>query len=238
MKKSEKFTAIKMLRDVGLPVVPFEFLSQDDFEKQIKAFLKKNNLYRFMIRTGGQDSGEMASPSINNAELPRDMEKIRSFFTDGLVVMMMHPANPHRNLHNMNILKSGREVIVEIVGQGFIARDLNLWGHVHEELVFSLPNLELLERKIISPEKYQKAVQKKIEASDREELEKDRSYLLEGEDYLPATEEELDFLVKIFPNVQETAKKMGYEDFVANLSFVDLGGEKHEPVFWDIYGVK
>ncbi len=238
MEKSEKIETIKLFSEFGLPVVPFEILDKESFEEQIIKFSQKHSLNKFIFRTGSVKGKILGNPSIVDAQLNKDREYIKTAFDNGYVVMIMIYVDIYHNLHNLNVMKVGNEIVIEAVGQGFISRDLNLHGHLHEEITLRLSDFKILERKIVSSEKYKKSKQRKIKEFDIKELEENKSFLLNKEDYIPLADYQIAFTKKIFPKMEKLASKMGYKDFVANLSFVDFGKEKHQPVFWDLYEVK
>jgi len=237
--KLEKIEGIKLFKKVGLPVLPFEILDRERFAIQIETFMKKQREERFMVRTAGVIPKFHGTPSINNATLPKDKQKIEEFFKLGFTVFIMPPANIHRDFHSINVMKLDEELVIEVVGAGFTATDLTRHGHAHEEIVLGPKTLEVISRRtLISPERYKLAVEKKMNEIGMTELRKERSYLLKYKEYIPLSSEELDYTKSIVPKMEKVAKGLKTKNYVASISFVDLGNGKDEPVIWDLYGMK
>ncbi len=239
MKKSEKFEGINALKEAGLPMVPFTVLEEKIFEKQIKDFLKKTRSKKFIIRTGSTKSSNLiGTPGLVDAELERDKEKIQKWFADGYLIMAMAYQNIYRNSHNFNVMRLDKKIVVEVVGRGFVSRDLCFDGHLHEEIVFEPITFDILKRKVISPARYQKSREKKMRQFGIGELKKNKSFLLSDEEYIPLDEQKIKFIKDSYPRLSRAAKKMGYNNFVASFGYMERVGKEHEPIFWDIYRVR
>jgi hypothetical protein len=151
--------------------------------------------------------------------------------------MVMPYVNIYRNLHNLNIMKVGKDIIVEAVGPGFLSRDLTIDGHLHEEIVFELPKFNVIERKIISENRYKKSKERKMTQFAKEDLEKNKSHLLTHNKYLSLNEEQIKFVQESYFKLQKAGKKLNYTNFVASCGYVEINGESR-PVYWDIFEVK
>lgn len=233
--KLEKIEGIKLFEKVGLPVLPYKILSKKNFEKEIKQFLEENELSKFMIRTDGLGR---FTPSINNAKLSH-LKEIKKFFDEGYTVFIMHPSNTYRNSHSLNVMKENNEIIIEIVGHGFMSTDMNRYGHLHEEIILNPNDFEVMSRKVlISDDKYGEKVKKKIQEHKKEDLIKNKSYLLEYEKYVPLNDKKLKYIIDSLPKMEQVSKSLDADKFVASMGFIDLGDGKDQPIFWDLYGIK
>lgn len=231
---SEKLRGIIELSKAGLPVLNFKIIEiNNDIESQVKEFLKENFLNKYMIRTDKVDD-KYGTPSINNATLNnvKDIIKLIKDYT----VFIMEPGTTKRNLHVINILKDDNEIVIEAVGPGFIARDMNILGNVHELIIIDL-NHKVIDAKIlVKDEEYQKHREEKIKREKYLENELG-NFIYEYKNYVPLTESELNIVKHYLPKLDVVANKMGSQKYVASMSFLDKG-DGLEPVFWDIYKVK
>jgi hypothetical protein len=73
------------------------------------------------------------------------------------------------------------------------------------------------------------------EENAESQLRKENSRLLDGKNYAPFTEGELDFIINNFYRLENLAGDLGIEDFVASLSYIEFQRGKPEPIFWDFY---
>jgi hypothetical protein len=233
-KRLYKLESLELFRKHGLPVLDYIVLDKDNFESQINAFLKKTGTTLFCVRTDGLGK---FSPSINNASLKDNKKDLERFFKDGYTVFIMHPGNIHTNLHGLNIMKDGEEVILESAGPGFITHDLNKRGQVHEETILTYPSLQVVKRTFLGAEKYKEMVSNKIKEFPLAELEAANSYLFQYPDYVPITDEELGYIRGYFNNLLDMSRDLGSENFIASLSFINFGDGKHKPIFWDLYTI-
>lgn len=233
-QKLYKLESLELLKRHNLPVLEHEILNKENFENQVKMFIKKINKDKFLIRTDGLGK---FSPSVNNATLKNDSQKIKEFFEKGYTVFVMHPGSIHTNLHGLNIMKEGNEIILEIVGQGFITHDLNKWGLLHEKIILDSNSLEIKDRKIITQAKYSQAILKKMKEFPITELGEENSLLLRHKKYIPFTDKELHYVRDNFHRMESVSKDLGAENFIANMSFIDFGNGKYQPIFWDLYGL-
>lgn len=228
-----KIKSLELFKKYNLPVLPYEVLEREDYKSQIVNFSEKHQLSNFMVRTDGKGK---FSPSINNATLKKDEEQILKFFDEGYTVIISHPGDIFKNFHAINVMKSGEEIVLEVVGPGFDMHDLNKGGMVHEEIILDL-SLNIVKNKIIEPERYQTDIKKRSAKFSEKELRENHSYLLEHKEYVPMSKEEIEFIKKSLPGMEAMAKELGFNDFIASLSFIDLGSGKNEPIFWDLYGI-
>jgi hypothetical protein len=236
LEKLHKLDSLRAIVSVGLPLLPFEVLTQENFEEQMQDFLRKHGVPHFMVRTDGKGK---FSPSMNDAELNEATEDaIQKFFDEDYTVFIMTPGNIYRNFHSLNIMKTDGMVHVEIVGPGFIATDLNRYGFLHERFESRADILELRQKSIIAAVAYNLDRAKKIATLGSEECRAHNSYLIVHEQYVPCSHEELQYIISAFPNLQKAADALGNQyscNFVASMSFVDLGEGAPEPIFWDLY---
>ena len=234
--KLEKLEGLKLFRENGIPVLSFEILSKNSFEEQIKKFMAELGVDKFMIRTDGKGR---FTPSINFATLSEHVEQIKDFLNKDFTVFIMHPSQIFRNFHSLNVMKEDAEIIVEVVGPGFMATDLCRHGNIHEEIIIDANNYKVISRHILAaPVKYKKEIEIKIKALGMSVLEENRSYLLEYAEYPPLDDKALDYVKGILPKLEIVSKHLSSEKYVASMSFVDLGDGSNQPIFWDIYGIR
>lgn len=224
----DKLRSLRLFRAHRFPVLPFEVLSRETFVKQIRSFCKRLGITRFMIRT---DGGINFSPSINNATLRKDQNRIGRLFAQGHTVFVMHPGNIHRNYHSVNIMRDGDLFIVEAVGPGFNAQDLNRYGFFHEQLELDTVKFSVLFRWKVSHPVYRDQVSMKVQKITIPKLQKERSYLLKHAKYTPLTRWEIDYVLSELSPLKSLARTMKTKNFVASMSFIDLGKKKPEPIF-------
>lgn len=236
-----KLHSLDCLRKNNLPTLDYLILNRQNYREQIETFLKENKISRFMVRTDGKGK---FSPSVNNEQLSEEtLKKIEQFFCDGYTVFVMHSGNIYKNFHSLNITKTGDKIVIEIVGPGFIATDLNRYGFIHEEYNYSIKGNQITKHNIKSNKNvYSKNRQKKIDEVGETQIKENEGYLLKYEDYLPLNETELSYvrhnITNLFQVSKDLQKHFAGNDFVASMSFVDLGDGKDEPIFWDLYNIK
>lgn len=234
----KKLNSLNALKNSNLPIMKFKILSAN-FRNEAKDFLKETNSNLVMVRTDGK--GEF-SPSILDAKVNEELfQKIQSFFDEGYTVFLMdNSGSTHRNRHSLNIMKYSSEIIIEIVGPGFLATDLNRHGMLHEEIIVHSPDIKVFSTKVhATSDKYQKDIQKKIEKYTKEVLEKEKSYIFEFPQYLSFEDWELEFVLRSIPLIDKASKFLGNGvAWVASMSFVDFGEKREKPIFWDLYLLK
>ncbi len=235
-KRLDKLDSLHALMDAGLPVLPFVILKEENFAEQIQEFLALHGLSRFMVRTDGKGK---YSPSANNVALDQAiLEIIKNYFTDGYVVFVMAPGNIYRNFHSLNIMQDDGKIHVEVVGPGFLATDLNRHGLIHESLESDVVTIGFKQKSITSPDAYARDKQKKLAELGEEQCRASKSYLLQYGTYPPCSGEELDYVSSSLSKLQNAAATLAHTpapNFVASMSFIDLGKGTNEPIFWDLY---
>jgi len=231
-----KLASLHELQKQNLPIVPFALLDAENYKDQIKAFLKEQNLEKFMIRTDGKGN---FSPSVVGVSFSEEvLNEVQEFFNEGYDVFVADPADKFKNFYSLNIQKEKNNIIVEIVGPGFIATDLNRHGFIHESYELEYPNLEIIEGNqfIISPELYEKEREEKINIlREKETSIPEDALVFVYNTYPPFEEDKKTYVTSIIPRLVEVAKGLSKgkkEDFIASMSFL---GELKQPVFWDVY---
>ena len=189
-----------------------------------------------MVRTDG--IGKF-SPSLNDQKYSSTLvKKIKDFFEKGYVVFVMHPGNIYKNKHSLNIMRLSGEVIIEIVGPGFIATDLNRYGFVHKRIKLKFPELYALDTEVLTNwSRYQKDKKEIIKRLGKNNIVKHNGYLLRYETYPPLSKEKIEMLIRCIPKIQKAANMLEINStkWIASMSFVNLTEIKNEPLFWDLY---
>jgi hypothetical protein len=198
--------------------------------------MKKQQLQRIMIRTDGI---KKFSPSINNASLNNSLIKeIEKLFELGYVVFVMHPGNIYRNFHSLNIMRDENRLVIEVVGPGFLATDLNRDGILHECIEFNLPIMDKASRRLLtSNSEYHKQIVVKIRHLGEKKAKENKSYLLKYSKYVPLTFEEISYVKNCFPKLIKASKYLQTKskNWISSMSFLDLGKGINQPIFWDMY---
>lgn len=234
--KYEKIESLKLMESIGLPVLAYEILDEKNFKEQIKDFLAKHSLNKFLIRTDGQGT---STPSLLDVSADEEtFQKIEQYFLNGFLVFVGHPGNIYRDLHSVNIEISGDNSNIEVAGPGFNARDLSRhpFAH-HESLTINLDSLSVSSR-WIGAEQYQRDRISALEQSDKQKLEDNRSYLLDNAPYRPMNSYEIEFLKDASLKLDGWRRQFRKGPFIASMSFIDVGNENAEdiqPYFWDIH---
>jgi len=233
-KYSDKLNGLILMDRAGLPVLPFLILDKKmNIEKQLRIFLKDMASQKFCTRIDNLNS-KMGQESIIDATINNDLAKIEKLVKDN-TVFVSHPGNIYKNFHSVNIMKDYGEIILEIIGPGFITPDMDKRGIVHEQYTFSDNFEQLSHTVLVDQDQYQSHIQLKIGKDLGKHKEHD-SFLLKHTDYVPLSETEVAYVKHVYPQVDAVAHKMGYDKFVASLSFIELDGES-KPIFWDIFGI-
>ena len=234
-----KIYSLQAMCENGLPVLPFKILTRENYCDELKDFAKKNNLTRVMVRTDGKSK---YSPSINNALVDKDLLKtVKDLFDQDFVVFTMHPANIYKNEYSLNIMKEDNKLIIEIVGHGFIATDMNRYGFLHESLGLDLSEPTSVHRDFLVDDKtYTSDREKKIELLDAKIIRHNNGYLLEAETYRPLPDKYIDYVINSYEKINKASKSLPdkNKNFVASMSFIDIGDNKNQPFFWDLYNLK
>lgn len=225
----KKIKSLELLEHHELPILPYKVLSEQCYEKEIQEFLMKYRIRKFMVRT---DSINLFSPSINEALVNDDtLTEIRNFFEQNYKVFVMLPGDLNKNFHSLNILYESDKIIIEIVGPGFIATDLNRKSLLHETIILDKNNFSIVSRKI-----FEKSYQR-----DRKNIlniqKNESSYLMIYKEYIPLTDVELLYIQETLPILQKIAThlKCNTGTWIASLSFLNYRGRGNEPIFWDMY---
>jgi hypothetical protein len=222
------------MKEENLPVLPFCILDPEkNLRTQIVSFLQEINQEKFCARIDNPNS-KMGLKSIIDANL-EDLTEIKEM-AEKNTVFISHPGNVYRNYHSVNIMKDINEIIVEAIGQGFITPDMDKYGLVHERIVLDKNFNELSRDVIVDSEKYAKDVEGKI-GNKIESHKQNNSLLIQVKKYIPLSEAQIKYIKIVFPKLERSANELGYDKFVASLSFIELDN-KIEPIFWDIFGFK
>ena len=235
--KFEKIESLKTMEEIGLPVLPYLILNAENFRQQIADFVEQYHLDKIMVRTDGQGKG---SPRILDAAIDDDtFGKIEDFLSQGLLVFIANQGNIYRNPHSANIEITKEGAYIEVVGPGFMASDLNRGSMTPHETIHMDAEGRIKDRQAL-PEEYQNARQTRLNdpKTDLAALKDNRSYLLEYEDYPPIDEIEMETLRDAAVKLNNYRRMYLKGNFIASMSFVDLGNESHpnvQPVFWDIH---
>lgn len=234
--KYEKIESLKQMESIGLPVLPYQILDEKNFREQIKGFLAKHNLTKFLIRTDGQGTD---TPSINDATVDDEtVQQIEQLFLNDFLVFVGHPGNIYRDLHSVNIEIAGENANLEVAGPGFYARNLNRAPFVlHESMTVSLDDLSIANR-WIGTEQYEQDRMTALEKADKQKLGDNRSYLLDNVPYRPMNSYEVEFLKDAALKLDSWGRQQRKGPFIASMSFIDMGNEETEdiqPFFWDIH---
>jgi len=235
----KKLRSLEALKKSGLPILKYKVLTKQNYQKELRSFLEENKITKFMVRTDGKGN---FSPSIINVTLTDDVIKsIGKFFDEGFTVFIMEYANIYKDLHSLNILVKKNELIIEAVGQGFLATDLNRYGYLHECVEIQLSTGAIKQTYVISNDKYQQDKQKKILNVGIHNLEENDAYVLLYKTYTPLNKMELDYVmhsVRQFEMIKNILKEDQQDELLVSLSFLDLGQGHDEPIFWDAYCIK
>jgi|GEM_PF-1129226 len=232
----EKIESMKTFERLSLPIIPYQVLDEKHFKGEVFEFARKHKLDKIMVRTDGKGK---SSPRLLDTPINEEtFREIESYFLNGYLVFIAHPGNIYRNMHSANIMVSDDEICIEVVGPGFMAADLNRGNMVPQEtLIISIKDFQVTERNVWE-EMYHLERKKRLQESDVEELQKHRSYLLEFENYPKLNDRELIVLEDASSKLMAWKKANKKGDFIASMSFIDLGSVEDEqisPAFWDIH---
>jgi len=231
---SDKLNGLVLMKEAGLPVLPFFILDKrGNIEGHIKKFIKDNKVNKFCVRID-DISAKMGLNSIIDATLEKDLVRIEEL-SSRHVVFISHPGNIYRNLHSVNIMKDYNEIVLEAIGPGFITPDMDKKGLLHEQIVFDHNFKQLTRELIVDNKTYLLHRNTKI-GSNIDIHKKNNSMLLQYQSYLPLSSDEIEYIKSVFPVIEKVAHNMKYDKFVASLSFIELN-KKPEPIFWDLFGI-
>ncbi len=231
-----KLASLISLKKHNLPVVPFQVLKKESLRKQIEGFVEKEKPTTFMIRTDGKEN---FSPSIINAVLSDGLiQQAEAFFDEGYEVFIgSGEGGIFKNFWSLNIQKIGDTVVVEAVGPGFTAIDLNRHGSLHESFEIQYPQLEISKdgKFLVSPSVYEEERKKKLVESKKKDRFPDDAYIGTYTIYPSLGEKQVNYIKDCIPKLVEIAKELSggtASDFIASMCFL---GDSKNPIFWDVY---
>jgi hypothetical protein len=233
-KYSEKLNGLITMQEAGLPVLPFYIIDRNkDLRVQLLNFLQDIGGEKFCVRVD-EIFFDRGLPSITDATVA-DLERIQGM-VEKAITFISHPGNIYRNMHTINILRDNTEIVLEAVGPGFITPDMDKKGLLHEQIVYDGSFKQLSREVLVTDIQYKKDIETKLKG--KETLHKsNNSHLLKHTSYVPLSDEEIGYIKCVYPTLQEVAKSLGYKNFVASLSFIELDNDP-EPIFWDIFKVR
>jgi len=134
-----KFRSVVALGAARLPVRDMTLLPQwtSSPVESVDRFVESHGVDRVLVRSEAR-GGRLASPSRQGVERQAIGSAVLDLLqTPGAVVGIQIAGNVFKNLHNLNLMVSPfqpGQVLLEIVGPGFTATDLNRFGVVHERI--------------------------------------------------------------------------------------------------------
>lgn len=263
-----KTTSIFEVLQLGLPTQEGIIITDwnDNVANITQSFLNIKQWNQVLIRTDKKgETGKYMRGGyiISIKEVPAECQRILSL---GRIVLLLEPASKYENLYAINVLIQMKQniVLLEIVGPGFDASDLNR-GDIspHERVCLKIKNEQvtpyILRKDIINQAQYQDSVKARlrkigVEAitrgwSDRRndsqsELEElGRNYLLSlnstllldsADSYQPFSEHLLKKLVDHISDLPWQLPSLIEEDEYAISTTVRRNIDKYCFIFWDI----
>jgi hypothetical protein len=148
LRSYPKFRSVVACAVAGLPVPDAVLLTHwsPAVEDAVAALMRRTAATQVLIRSE-QHGGGLGAPSQQNVAL--DVVSAMVFElakTPDLVLAIQAAGVIWRNLHNLNLMVDPvqpAQLLLEVAGPGFNARDLNRYGIVHEQIVLPSYAMEI-----------------------------------------------------------------------------------------------
>lgn len=175
LKGYHKALSIIYLRMMGYPTLKGVIVTAWDKEAMeiTTAFCKENHFEKLLIRIDKiRETG--SAPRGGYLVDYQNLEKeVTNYLEEGRIVILLEPMSPYNDLYSINALfaKDREDIVLEIVGPGFDASDLNR-GDISPHQILSVSkaiseipsNLGriLKQLHIVSPEAYKQSVEQRL----------------------------------------------------------------------------
>ena len=169
----QKASSVVDLKGWGLPVADTIFVWSwgPDSSVAIASFAGHHHATHLLLRHDKRAEDVRAPRGGYLVALDQIPQETSNFIRRGRLVMWLEPLSPYHDLYSINALfnRPQNELILEVVGPGFDASDLNR-GDIspHESFVFDLAHVlqkegasQPLDHATVAPADYQRSVQKR-----------------------------------------------------------------------------
>ena len=258
-----KIASIFEICQLGLPTLRTLVVAawSETIACRVEDYIRQNGWSQVMIRSDRR-------PEVPNSprggflfDLKSCIAAIGELIASGRVVLVVEPANKYDNLYGINVLfDSSEDVMLEVVGPGFDATDINR-GDIspHERIYLAVKNktvtTRLFKRETVTPDDYLASVSQRLFKIGREVTQRTSStsgviqesleevgsqflslngcVLLNRHRYTPLPRSYLGRLVSYIQDLPWRLPASGVDArYVLSLSILNQSGPRF--VFWDI----